>query len=167
MLEVYRLYPQYRIVSDRRRESVPVENDRRSGSERRSQSRITLDTELKRDIFEVKNKVSQIQKTSPKNVESLNFRQNSSLATQETSAKDQFIKTINETNNTPAIQAQVSNGNKDLMLAGVILSVMAGVLSAAFLGPVAAGVGVGIGVYLGAKLLKQTVSTHLKEKDKD
>lgn len=166
-MEVYRLYPQYRIVSDRRRENVPVENDRRSGTERRSQSRVTLDTELTRDIFEIKSKVSQIQKTSPKNVESLSFRQNSSLATQETSAKDQFVKTINETNNTPAKEIQISKGNKDMMLAGVMLSVMAGVISAAFLGPVAAGIGIGVGVYLGGKLLKQTVSTHLNEKDKD
>lgn len=167
MLEVYRLYPQYKIVSDRRIQNVPVENDRRSGVDRRSQSRISLDTELKRDIFEIKSKVSQVEKTSPKNFEGVSYRQNSSLATQEISARDQFVKTVNEANNTPAKEVQVSNGNKDLMLAGVMLSVMAGVISAAFLGPVAAGIGIGVGVYLGGKLLRQTVSSHLNEKDKD
>ena len=65
MYRVNRLYPQYRQSQDRRQQNIPVAVDRRSGRDRRSEDRVQLDTQLTKDIFQVKSKVAQIESMSP------------------------------------------------------------------------------------------------------
>jgi len=51
---IYKLYPQYQITADRRQQSVPVVQERRSGQDRRTEERVILPTNIKRDLYDVK-----------------------------------------------------------------------------------------------------------------
>ncbi len=50
----YRLYPQYQVTADRRQQSVPVAQDRRSGKDRRTEERVALPSSIKKDLYSVK-----------------------------------------------------------------------------------------------------------------
>lgn len=50
----YKLYPQYQITSDRRQQSIPVAQERRSGNDRRTEERVALPTSIKKDLYSVK-----------------------------------------------------------------------------------------------------------------
>ena len=55
------LYPQKPVQgSDRRQQSVPVNFERRSGTERRTETRLNLQPELKGDVLEVKSKIDEL-----------------------------------------------------------------------------------------------------------
>ncbi len=53
-LNLYKLYPQYQITADRRQQSVPVVQERRSGIDRRSEQRALLPSNVKKDIYSLK-----------------------------------------------------------------------------------------------------------------
>lgn len=162
MLEVQKLYPQYRAIKDRRVENVEVPFERRSGTERRSQNRVDLDSNLTRDIFEIKSRVAQLQKPNQKNIEKISFTQNSAKILQNQLNKDQFIKTI-KSNQPDAIKS--TKGQSSAVLAsGILASVLGGIIAAAMIGPAGVGIAIGIGSYFGLKLLKQVVSLHLENK---
>ena len=52
----YKLYPQYQVTADRRQQSVPVVQERRSGKDRRTEERVALPSNIKRDLYRVKAK---------------------------------------------------------------------------------------------------------------
>lgn len=53
--DIYKLYPQYQINTDRRQEYVSVENDRRHlGTDRRDSERVKLPSVIKKDLYELK-----------------------------------------------------------------------------------------------------------------
>lgn len=162
MLEIHRLYPQYRIMQDRREQNTPVSFERRSGIDRRSEDRVSLDTNLTRDIFEIKSKVSQMQKSDPKTTEKISFTQNVSKAAQNSIKTDQFIKTT-KPNPTDDNKKDSKPESSTALAAGILASVLGGIVTSAFLGPVGVGIAIGIGTYFGLKLLKQVVNSHLEK----
>ena len=58
------LYPQYQYSQDRRQNNIPVAIERRSGNDRRSQNRVTMDSKLTRDLYEVKERVAKLENFS-------------------------------------------------------------------------------------------------------
>ena len=60
MQNIRNLYPQYKYSTDRRQQNIPVAVDRRSGNDRRGNDRVAFDTQLTKDIFDVKNQVSKL-----------------------------------------------------------------------------------------------------------
>lgn len=163
MLAIHKLYPQYRIISDRREQNTPVSFERRSGVDRRSENRVNLDTNLTRDIFEIKSKISQTPKTDQKNIEKVTFTQNSAKAAQNSINTDQFIRTT-KPNSTEAQKKDSKPPSTTGLAAGVLASVLGGVVAATFFGAAGVCIAVGVGSYFGLKLLKQVIESHLKDK---
>lgn len=162
MLDVVKLYPQYNMTQDRRQQKVSVPFERRSGVDRRSDNRVKLDTNLTRDIFEVRSKISQMQKVEPQKTEKLTFSQNISKAAPHLAKNDQFIKTIK-----PDINKPKPLDKKDLhegILGGAIASIFGGAIASTLCGAAAAGIALGLGVYLGGKLLKNAIALHINKK---
>lgn len=168
MLQVYNLYPQYEVKSDRRKQQSAVTMDRRSGVDRRSLDRVKLDTNLTRDIFEVRNSVSAIQKA--KNFQSsqmnLPFGQ-------------RFINAIQAFKNPPAVkssetQRMINQSIKKessspvkastIAAAGMMAGAVSSGMSLLFLGAAGAVIGLGSGVYIGCKAIKNAVESHLNPK---
>lgn len=160
MLSVQRLYPQYVTVTDRRKQNVPVAFERRSGLDRRSQDRVTMDTKLTRDIFEVKNKISQFQ-----NIEPISFSKNISKAAINNIKTDMFIKT-GKVDGANLFNKVKDASSATALLAGVLAVGMVGALAGAFFGPAAGVVAVGFGAYLGGKVLKQAIVSQLVDEEK-
>jgi len=161
MLNVTKLYPQYKIQTDRRQQNIPVEFERRSGRDRRSKERIQLDTTLTRDIFEVKSKISKLQ--SPESNQT-----NSAII--KTKAVQSFQKSETAMNKEkPSFLDTTKAGNSKktspaALTAGLLACTLGGVIAANFMGPVGAVAAIGIGVYLGGKAFKNLISTHLRDK---
>ncbi len=159
-----KLYPQYNIVNDRRKSSVPVELDRRSGGERRSADRLQLDTGLKKDIFEIKSKIQNIQKTDPQNVEQSKAKDVSftrAAADKMTiHTGDEFIKTI--VKNEPKVEIPKADSTPPSAM-GAMAFMLGGIIAATTMGAAAVGAVVGLGAYFGAKIIKEVVSSRLKK----
>ena len=158
MLEFQRLYPQYQTTTDRRKQNVPVAFERRSGEDRRTQERVALDTNLTRDIFQVKNSIVNIQKTAPQKIE------NVSKAATNTIKADQFIKEqkINDSSKIEKPQEPISAST----IMGTILGVgLVGIVASTFLGTVGAVFSVCLGAYCGGKMLKQAIVAHLVDEN--
>lgn len=171
-MDVTRLYPQYNIIKDRRTQVnpiSPVNFERRSGKERRNEDRIQLDTGLTRDIFELKSKVSQLQKTEKtekggqQNTKGPAFTQNMSKAVQNSIKTDQFIKTIK-----PAVKESPKEAAKAPSqtgaMAGLIGIVLGGTLLSTVMGVVGVGIALAIGGFMGGKMLRGAIVNHLKNK---
>lgn len=167
MLEVNRLYPQYVIMQERRQQNAPVNVERRSGIDRRSNDRVKLDTTLTRDIFEVKNKVAQVQKVPQKEAEKVTFTQNAPKAALHAINSDQFIKSTktNSMDNAVGSSKIVAKSKSQAgALAGLLGVVLGGTLASAFLGVAGVGLAIGLGAYFGGKLLRGAIVSHLKNK---
>jgi hypothetical protein len=180
MMDVIKLYPQYNIVNDRRVQAAPVSPvsyERRSGNERRDENRLKLDTTLTRDIFEIKGKVAQLenstqkigqkgeQKNDKKDVQGPAFTQNISKAAQNSIKTDQFIKTTKP--NTTETPKEIAKSKSQVgATAGLIAVVLGGTLAAPAFGIAGVGIAIGLGAFLGAKLLRSAITTHIKNKNK-
>lgn len=171
MLEMNRLYPQYNFVNDRRKQNMPVSEDRRSGVDRRSGTRIVLDTNLTRDIYDVKNKIAQSQSQSQvqnnrfeNKAQKITFTQNSSKVVQNNLPKDAFLKTTKPTASVEASKMEVDKMHaSDGMLAGALGSILVGALASTFMGVAGVGVALGLGAVVGAKGLKSVIVSHIVE----
>ncbi len=155
------LYPQYQVVSDRRKKNVPVAFERRSGVERRSENRVAMDTKLTRDIFEVKNKVAQLQKTNP-----VNFSQDVSKAATNSIKTDQFVKQ-DFSKTAEKLAESKESPSTTAMLGGILAIALGGVVASSLLGPAGAIVAIGFGAYMGGKVLKEMVVSHMVENEKN
>ena len=169
MIDVVKLYPQYNIKSDRRQQNnqAPVTFERRQSTDRRSEDRIKLDTNLTRDIFEIKSKVSQIQNPVNKSDTNLSnskldktkFTSTASNAALNSIKTDQFVKTTKSVvSNTQKYKSDTS------ALAGVFAAMIGGVLAAPLIGIAGVGLAIGIGAYFGGKFLKSAIVAHIKNK---
>ena len=173
-MDVVKLYPKYNTMRERRQEAnpiSPVSFERRSGQDRRSDDRVKLDTNLTRDIFEIKSKVAQIQQSGQKltqnatsqKEEKTTFTENVSKAAQNSIKTDQFIKSTK-----PVVQDSpkeiAKSKSRAGALGGVLAVVLGGTLASAFLGVAGAGVAIGLGVYFGGKFLKNAIVSHIKNK---
>lgn len=170
MMDVVKLYPQYHVITDRRQQKAPVSPvafERRSGIDRRSDDRIKLDTSLTRDIFEIKNKVAQLQKPENKpeykNIQGPAFTQNSAKVAQNILKADEFVKTTkpNTVENTKELAKAESNHGA---LLGVFSAVLGGTLASTMLGIAGVGIAIGIGAFFGGKFLKSAIVSHLTNK---
>lgn len=159
-MDVVKLYPQYNVVKERRQASAPVSFERRSGVDRRTDQRVQLDTKLTRDIFEVRNKVSQLQPTTKQKVENTASFKGISMAPQIN--KDEFVRTkpISNSDNPKPISKKDSQDGALGLAFGAILG---GAVASTFMGTAAIGVAVGLGLYVGGRLLNAALSGHLKK----
>ena len=173
-MDVIKLYPQYNIIGDRRMQTTPVSPvafERRSGKERRDENRLKLDTTLTRDIFEIKSKVAKLdpseikseQKSDKKITQGTSFTQNVSKAAQNSIKTDQFIKTI-KPNATESPKEIAKSKSQTGAIAGLAAVVLGGTLLAPALGIAGVAVAVGIGVFMGGKLLRSAIKSHMKNK---
>lgn len=165
-MDVIKLYPQYNIVKDRRVQVAPISPiayERRSGEDRRGDDRIKLDTTLTRDIFELKSKVAQFQKSEPKETKGTAFTQNAAKAAQNSIKTDQFIKTVKPGDKESPKEAAKSNSQIGTM-AGLISVVLGGTLASAFFGVAGVIAALAIGGFVGGKLLRTAITNHLKNK---
>lgn len=168
-LDVIKLYPQYNIISERRQKFAPVSPvspsgvERRSGMDRRNDDRVKLDTNLTKDIFEIKSKVAQIQKHQSNSLEKITFSQNITKATQHSLKTDQFIKSTKPTL-TESPKELAKSKSEVGALAGLAGVVLGGTLASAFLGVAGVGIAIGLGAYLGAKFLRSAIVSHMKNK---
>lgn len=170
-MDVVKLYPQYNTMRERRQTNSSVPFERRSGQDRRSDDRVQLDTNLTRDIFEIKSKVAQIQNSGAKltqnassqKEEKISFIENISKAAQNSIQTDQFINSKKS-----AVQESpkeiAESKSKTAALGGVLAVVLGGTLASAFLGVAGAGVALGLGIYFGGKFLKNAIVSHIKNK---
>lgn len=173
-MDVVKLYPQYNLTQERRKQNpdTPVSFERRSGVDRRDKDRIKLDTNLTRDIFEIKSKVSQIplmgkpidQAPEVNKVESTtNHIQNASKAAQNEIKTDQFIKTTKpDSQQSPSFEAKPKSDAG--ALAGVFAAILGGVMASTMLGVAGVALAIGIGGYFGGKFLKNAIVSHIKDK---
>lgn len=149
MIKIDTLYPQYKVIQDRRTQGNPVSPvafERRTGIDRRSPDRVRLNSALTKDIFELKGSVNNI-KQSQKIAEKIPF----------TSQILNMIKPTSkiETQNTNKIETA-----KVAALSGIFL----GLIGALALGPVAGIASVALGGYVGAKAYKAMVASHIEPK---
>lgn len=163
MYDMIRLYPQYNVTKERRQQSAPVDFERRSGVDRRSDDRVKLDTGLTKDLFEIKNKVSQIQQNTQKTVEKTSFTQNVSNAAQNSIKADQFIKTTNQNNDNNPKEAAKPESHEGSML-GMLSAALGGTITSTFLGVAGVVIAATVGAFAGAKALTKTIVTHLRKK---
>lgn len=175
-MDVVKLYPQYNLTQERRKQNpdTPVSFERRSGVDRRDKDRIKLDTNLTRDIFEIKSKVAQIplmgkpieQPAEVNKVEhTTNHIQNASKAVQNEIKTDQFIKTTKpDSQQSPSFEARPKSDTG--ALAGVFASILGGVLASTMIGVAGIAVAIGIGGYFGGKFLKSAIVSHIKGRGK-
>lgn len=166
MYKVRALYPQYQYSQDRRQQNIPVAYDRRSGGDRRNQDRVQLDTQLTRDIFEVKGKIKDITGTISFNSDQNNIKNITNTNAVNSMQADQFIKSQNavQTNQEAATKSESSNNN---FQTGILALALAGVLFTPFIGPVGLVIAASATVYVGAKVLKEAVSHQVKDDKKD
>lgn len=159
MYRINALYPQYQYSKDRRQQNVPVAFERRSGVERRTEDRVQLDTQLTRDIFEVKGKIKDITGTIGFNSSHKNANNIASTNAANSAQADQFIKTktLEEMN------APKQNSSKSLET-GLLAVALAGVLFTPFIGTAGVVIALGATLYVGGKVLKNAIAEQAKDK---
>lgn len=158
-MEFQRLYPQYNVSNDRRKQNIDVPQERRTGIERRSEDRISLDTDIMRDLYDVKDKVSKISGS--------NFNQSISTAATNSIYSDQFVRT-NKPNHIENVMKNNEPPSSTAIMGGILLTALSGVMAGALFGTIAGvGVALGIGAYMGGKILKQAIVEHMTESEKN
>ncbi len=164
MYRINALYPQYQYQKDRRQQNIPVAFERRSGVERRTEDRVQLDTQLTRDIFEVKGKIKDITGTIGFNSSQKNINNITNTNAANSMQADQFIKAQNnEIINNPNNNSQ-KNSPKALET-GLLAVALAGVLFTPFIGTAGVVIALGATLYVGAKVLKNAITEQAKSKD--
>lgn len=166
MEKISSLYPQYQRSKDRRQQNIPVAVERRSGMDRRSQDRVVLDTQLTKDIFEVKSKVAKLESISPSFFIQQVTTQNPTFASMNNFVQDQYVK---ETKPDPSAiarqEAQLQEKASTSFKLGVLATALAGAIAISLLGPTAAVVAVGTSLYIGARAFKLVMEKELKEEN--
>lgn len=166
MLDVNRLYPQYSVSTERRKQNVSVPFERRSGLDRRSESRIQLDNNLTKDIFEVRSSLSELQKTTQKSAEKINVDTTAATAAPMAVKADQFVK-IEKDKPSESVNNKKEPPSTMALMGGIMAVAMGGVIATTLLGTAGAVIAVGFGAYLGGKILKQAIVNQIVENEKN
>ncbi len=166
MLDVNRLYPQYSVSSERRKQNISVPFERRSGLDRRSEERVALDTNLTRDIFEVRNSISELKKTAQKNAQKIDVDASISISAPASLNSDQFIKTHNS-KKIEQVEKSFEPPSTAALMGGILAIAMGGVIASTLLGTAGAVIAVGFGAYIGGKVLKQAIVNQIIENEKN
>ena len=165
---ITRLYPQYQRSQDRRQRNIPVAIERRSGQDRRSTDRVALDSQLTRDIFEVKSKIAKIESLSPKLFESNVVKQAPSFSSMNNMTQDILVK---ETKPDMAAQARQdakqTNKSSTAFQVGIIAAALTCAFGLSFLNSAGAVIALGTALYIGAKALKTIIVKEVSDKEKD
>ena len=164
--KISRLYPQYEKCHDRRKQNIPVAVDRRSGNDRRSEDRVSLDTKLTKDIFDVKRNVMKIEELSPKFFEHRVTTQNPGFTSQNNMTQDMLIKQAKPDYTAIARQEAQLKEKADLSFkVGVITAALGGAIAISFMGTAGAVIAVGTSLYIGARILKIMMDKEIKDDD--
>ncbi len=167
MTSITSLYPQYQRSVDRRQQNIPVAVDRRSGQDRRGQDRVPLDTQLTRDIYDVKSSVAKLESMTPKLFEKNVTTQSPTFASMNNFTQDQLVK---ETKPDPAAIARQEAALKSKASAafqiGVLSAALAAAIGVSFMGTAGAVVALGTSLYIGARVLKVLIAKEIKDEDK-
>ena len=164
MYKVRALYPQYQYSQDRRQQNVPVAFERRSGTDRRNQDRVQLDTQLTRDIFVVKGKIKDITGTISVESAQNNVKNITNSNAVNSLQQDQFIKNQNTVESAQNTSQSDSSHN---FQTGMLALALAGVLFTPFIGPAGAIIAASATLYVGAKVLKEAISQQNNAENKD
>ena len=161
------LYPQYRRNVDRRQQNIPVAVERRSGQDRRSQDRVTLDKQLTKDIFEVKSNVAKLEALAPKIFENNITIQSPTFASMNNFTQDQLVK---ETKPDPSAiarqEAQLQDKASTSFQIGILSAALAGAIAVSFMGTTGAVIAIGTSLYIGARVIKALIVKEMKEEEK-
>ena len=166
MLDVNRLYPQYSVSSERRKQNISVPFERRSGNDRRAEERVAMDANLTRDIFEVRNSISELHKSTQKNAEKLQIDSTSAISTPVALEADKFVKT-EKTKQTEPVNKTYEPPSTMALMGGILAVAMGGVIATTLLGTAGAVIAVGFGAYIGGKVLKQAIVNQIVENEKN
>ena len=170
MMDVFKLYPQYRVPQDRRQQNIQIPTDRRSGFDRRSDDRVKLNGNLTKDIFVVKSSLSQLQNSEKnhsnkmliKALDSTSFGRKvlsalQSVNNQEMNKETGKTRLLDNLKNNSKIQSTTT------VAAGALIGIFAAVMTSLFANTAAAIVSLGVGFYFGSKFVKNVIATHLKK----
>ena len=168
MYKIVSLYPQYQRSKDRRQQDIPVAIDRRSGIERRSPNRVQLDTQLTRDIYDVKSKIAKLEAMAPKLFEKNVTTQAPTFASMNNLTQDTLVKQAKPdpaaiARQEAALQERASNS----FLIGALAVVLAGAISIPFMGSTGVIVAIGTSIYMGARILKTLIAKELENEKKE
>lgn len=168
MNRVNRLYPQYRRSQDRRQQNIPVAVERRSGRDRRSEDRVQLDSQLTRDIFQVKSKVAQIEAMTPNIFTSCVAKNPTTFTAMNNMTQDTLVKEA-KPDPTEIARREAEIQNKEatkfqIAVIGLALLAAVGISAMSTAGVVVA---LGTGLYVGARVLKALIVKHVKEENNE
>ncbi len=161
------LYPQYHYTQDRRQNNIPVAIERRSGTDRRSQNRVVMDSKLTRDLYEIKNRIAKLDNFSQKTLTQKISVQNPYFASKNTLTQDTFIKAAKPDNTEIARQEAKMQEKADMSYqAGMMAAALAGAIALSFMGPAGAVIAFGSAFYIGSRVCKNIIAKEIKDGEK-
>ncbi|MBQ4122864.1 hypothetical protein IJD44_03970 [bacterium] len=165
MRNITSLYPQYKISQDRRQQNIPVAVERRSGRDRRSTDRVQLDTQLTRDIFQVKEQVAKLEALSPKFFEANVTTKPPTFGSMNNLANDQLVKQAK-----PVDIAEIERKQEELkdraslaFQVGVIGGALAFGVAISFMSNINMVIALTTAVYIGGRILKALIARELQD----
>ena len=164
MEKITRLYPQYQFNKDRRQQDIPVAFERRSGRERRNADRVQMDSQLTRDIFEVKEKVAKIEAMAPKIFEVNISKQAPTFTSMNNMQNDQLVK--EKKMQLAEIERQEEKLQDKASLSfqvGIISAALAFSIAVSFMSSIGSVIAVTTAAYVGARVLKTLVAKEMQE----
>ena len=167
MHKITSLYPQYKPSEDRRQQNIPVAVDRRSGKDRRSADRVQLDSQLTRDIYEVKSKVAQLEAIAPKLFENNISKQAPTFASMSNMQNDQLVKQQKQID-LAEIEKQEEKLQDRASLAfqiGIISAALAFGIAISFMSSIGAVIAISTAAYIGARVLKALIAKEMQDSD--
>lgn len=167
MQKIRSLYPQYKQSEDRRKQNIPVAIDRRSGKDRRSPDRVALDSQLTRDLYQVKSQVAKIEALAPKLFTERVTTQTPTFGSMNNFIQDQLVKETKPDYSTIARQeAKLQDKASTSFQIGVLAAALAGAIAISFMGTAGAVIAIGTSLYIGARVLKTLVTKQVKDDEK-
>lgn len=167
MQKIRSLYPQYKQSEDRRKQNIPVAIDRRSGKDRRSPDRVALDSQLTRDLYQVKSQVAKIEALAPKLFTDRVTTQTPTFGSMNKFIQDQLVKETKPDYSTIARQeAKLQDKASTSFQIGVLAAALAGAIAISFMGTAGAVIAIGTSLYIGARVLKTLVTKQVKDDEK-
>lgn len=167
MHRITSLYPQYKQSEDRRQQNIPVAVERRSGRDRRSPDRVSLDKQLTKDLYEVKSQVAKLEALAPKLFADRVTTQNPTFGSMNNFTQDQLVK---ETKPDPTAiarqEAQLQDRASTSFQVGILSAALAGAIAISFMGTAGAVIAIGTGLYIGARVLKTLMAKELNDDEK-
>jgi hypothetical protein len=167
MYKITSLYPQYQQNEDRRQQNIPVAVERRSGKDRRSPERVTLDKQLTKDLFEVKSQVAKLENFAPSLFSNRITTQTPTFASKNNFTQDQLVKETKPDLSAIARQeAKLKDKADTTFKIGVITSALTAAFAISFMGTTGAVIAIGTTIYIGGRILKTLVANETKESKK-